>query len=464
MTRAVGARQQRYDGIAHVTGQSRYVDDVTAPGMLWCKVLRSPADSALIGKLDISAAERLPGVRAVITHRDVPRNIVGALEDAGVPPDEPLLAEHEVRWRGQPIAAVAAESEAIAQRAVELIELSLAERPALLDVRKGLDPDAPRVIAADSALSDASSPASANGFHNAFFFDPYYQRRVRRGDVEWAMDQADLVIRGVYRLEPIDQAPTETQAALVVPEPDGRLTVYSTTQAMYFSMGIFAKHLGVALGKVKFVGGTVGGGFGGKVDSLLEPVCGALARKARRPVKWRYTRDEEFLCSSTRAGWHIEITDAVRGDGWILGRRVLSLHDAGAYTRFSSYGTTKHAFHLAGAYTIPNIAFDAYCIYTNRVPSSAMRGFGVTSASFATEVQMSRVADVLGMDPWELRLRHANRVGDLTPTRVRLEDPSTVPTIQAVAAEVGYPLREEYRQMTNAPRDGELLPAHLRAR
>ena len=145
MTRAVGARQQRYDGIAHVTGQSRYVDDVSAPGMLWCQVLRSPVNSALIEKLDTSAAERLPGVHAVITHRDVPRNIVGPLEDAGVPADEPLLAEHEVRWRGQPITAVAAESEAIAQRAVELIEFSLTERPALLDVRAGLDPDAPRV-------------------------------------------------------------------------------------------------------------------------------------------------------------------------------------------------------------------------------------------------------------------------------------------------------------------------------
>jgi CO/xanthine dehydrogenase Mo-binding subunit len=441
MTRAVGARQQRYDGLAHVTGQSRYVDDYTVPGMLWCKALRSPVDSALITRLDTTSAAELPGVHAVITHTDVPRNIVGALEDTGVPPDEPLLAEHEVRWQGQPVAAVAAESEAIADYAVGLIELELQERSPLLDIRKGLDPDAPQV-----------SPQG-----NAFLFDPYYQRRVRRGDVEATMQQADVIVKGVYRSTPIEHAPTETQAALVIPESDGRFTVHSITQAMYFTMGIFAKHLGVPLGKVKFVGGTVGGGFGGKIDSQVEPICAVLATKARRPVKWRFTRQEEFLCTSTRAGWHIEITDAVSSEGWILGRRALSLHDAGAYTRFSSYGTGKHAFHLSGPYTVPNVAFDAYAIYTNRAPSSAMRGFGVTAASFATEMQMSRVAAVLGMDPWELRLRHANRIGDLGPTRVRLEDPSTVPTIQAVASAVGYELTPEYRQMTSDRDDTGVL-------
>jgi CO/xanthine dehydrogenase Mo-binding subunit len=446
MTRAIGARQQRYDGIAHVTGQTRYVDEMTVPKMLWCKALRSPVDSATITRLDTARATALPGVHAVVTHADVPRNVVGALEDTGVPADEPLLAEHEVRWRGQPIAAVAAETEAIAQRAVELIELEVVTRPALLDVRKAFDPGAPQV-----------TPEG-----NAFFFDPYYQRRVRRGDVPRAMEQADVIVSGVYRPEPIEQAPTETQAALVIPEPDGRFTVHSATQAMYFTMGIFAKHLGVPLGRVKFVGGTVGGGFGGKVDSQLEPVCAVLATKARRPVKWRFTREEEFLCSSTRAGWHMEITDAVSENGWILGRRATTLHDSGAYTRFSAYGTGKHAFHLAGAYTIPNIEFDAYAVYTNRVPSSAMRGFGVTSASFATELQMNRIAAVIGADPWELRLRHANRVGDLTPTRVKLEDPSTVPTIQAVAEAIGHELAPEYRRMTSGERGGDLLAPHLR--
>ena len=127
-------------------------------------------------------------------------------------------------------------------------------------------------------------------------------------------------------------------------------------------MGVVAAHLQVPLNKLKFVGGTVGGGFGGKVDTASETICALLALKARRPVKWRWTREEEFLASSTRAPWHIELADAVTKDGWILGRRTLTLHDSGAYARFSPYGVTKHAFHHSGAYTIPNLRFDGFVV------------------------------------------------------------------------------------------------------
>jgi CO/xanthine dehydrogenase Mo-binding subunit len=154
--------------------------------------------------------------------------------------------------------------------------------------------------------------------------------------------------------------------------------------------------------------------------------------------------------------------DAVTKDGWILGRRTLTLHDAGAYARFSPYGLTKHAFHHAGAYTIPNIQFDGFVVFTNRVPTTAMRGFGVTSVSFAVETQMNRVAEVLGIDPYELRLRNANRIGDITPNGVPMKDPSTVPVVQAMAQKVGHELAGEYREMTNRPRSGDLLPEHLR--
>ncbi len=180
-----------------------------------------------------------------------------------------------------------------------------------------------------------------------------------------------------------------------MPEPDGRLTIYTCSQALYFSMGVVAAHLEVPLNKLKLVGGTVGGGFGGKVDTATETMCALLAMKSGRPVKWRWTREEEFLCSSTRAPWHMEIADAVTSDGWILGRKMLTLHDSGAYARFSPYGLTKHSFHHTGAYTIPNLSFDGYVVFTNRVPTTAMRGFGVTSVSFAVETHMNRIADVL---------------------------------------------------------------------
>jgi CO/xanthine dehydrogenase Mo-binding subunit len=444
--KAVGARLPRYDGLGHVTGRTQFVDDIRVTKMLWAKALRSPHHHAAIRRLDTSKAEALPGVHAVITHEDVPNNVYGHLEALGVPADEPLLAEDDVRYRGQPIALVAAESEASALEAVAAIEIEYEERDPLFDLRKALDPDAPKI----------------HQWGNVYpHYGPYNHRRVRKGDIDWAFDKADVIVEGVYRPQAIEQVPMETQVALAVPEASGRLTIYSCTQAMYFSMGVVAAHLQVPLNKLKFIGGTVGGGFGGKVDTATDTVCALLALKSRRPVKWRWTREEEFLASSTRAPWHIEIADAVTSDGWILGRRMLTLHDAGAYSRFSPYGLTKHAFHHTGAYTIPNLRFDGYVAYTNRVPTTAMRGFGVTSVSFATETHLSRIAQVLGIDPWELRLKNANRIGDTTGNGVTLRDPSTVPVTLAAAERVGVELAAELRAMTSDPRSGDLLPEHL---
>jgi CO/xanthine dehydrogenase Mo-binding subunit len=444
--KAVGARLPRYDGLAHVTGRTQYVDDIRVHGTLWCKALRSPHHSAVIKRIDTTKAETIPGVHAVVTAKDVPHNVYGHLEGLGVPADEPLLAGDDVRWKGQPIAAVAAESEEAALAAVEAIEIDFEEREPILDIRT-----------APEAGDDHFHQWGAVYPH----FGPHNHRRVRKGDIDKAFDDADLIVEGVYRPQAIEHCPLETQISLAVPEPSGRLTIYSCTQAMYFSMGVVAAHLQWPLNKLKFVGGTVGGGFGGKVDTATETICALLALKAKRPVKWRFTREEEFLCSSTRAPWHIEIQDAVTNDGWILGRRTLTLHDAGAYARFSPYGVTKHAFHHTGAYTIPNLRFDGFVVFTNRVPTTAMRGFGVTSVSLAVELHMSRVADQLGMDPLELRLKNANRIGDTTGNRVVMHDPSTVPVTLAAADAAGLELGAGYKQMTPDRRMGDLLPEHL---
>jgi CO/xanthine dehydrogenase Mo-binding subunit len=447
--KAVGARLPRYDGVAHVTGRTVFVDDVRIPGTLAVKALRSPVHHAGITKLDTGPAERMKGVHAVVTHEDVPLNVYGHLSALGIPGDEPLLAEDDVRYKGQPIAIVAAEDEDTANEAVAAIALDLEERPALFDLRAAFDEDAPRI-------------------HHWGNWYPHFEgemdrRQIRKGDIEWAFDQADVIVEGVYRPAAIEHVPLETQTALVVPEPNGRLTIYSCTQALYFSMGVVAAHLQQPLNKFKFVGGTVGGGFGGKVDTATETMCSLLALKSGRPVKWRWTREEEFLCSSTRAPWHMEIADAVTKDGWILGRKMLTLHDSGAYARFSPYGLTKHSFHHTGAYTIPNLSFDGYVVFTNRVPTTAMRGFGVTSVSFAVETHMSRIAKVLDIDPFELRLKNANRIGDTSPNGVVYTDPSTVPTIQAIAEALGHELPADYRTMTRERREGEWLPEHLAA-
>lgn len=444
--KAVGARIPRYDGVAHATGRTVFVDDVRVPGTLWAKALRSPLHHAAVTRLDTSRAEAMKGV-TVITWQDVPLLEYGHLSALGIPADEPLLAKDDVRYKGQPIAVVAAPDEEAALAALDAIEVDFEERPALFDVRKAFDAGAPRI-------------------HQWGNWYPHFEagmdrRQIRKGNVEEAFERADLIVQGVYRPAAIEHVPLETQVCLVVPEASGRLTIYSCTQALYFSLGVVAAHLQVPLNRLKLVGGTVGGGFGGKVDTATETICALLAQKSGRPVKWRWTREEEFLCSSTRAPWHMEIHDAVTSDGWILGRKMLTLHDSGAYARFSPYGLTKHSFHHTGAYSIPSLHFDGYVVFTNRVPTTAMRGFGVTSVSFATETHMSRTATLLDVDPYELRLKNANRVGDTSPNQIVYTDPSTVPTILAIADAVGHELEPAYREMTRGPRSGDLLPEHL---
>ena len=406
--KAVGARVPRYDGVAHATGRTVFVDDVRVPGTLWVKAFRSPVHSATFTNLDTSKAEAMKGVH-VITWEDVPLLEYGHLSALGIPADEPLLAKDEVRYLGQPIAVVAAPDEETAMAAVAAITADFEERPALFDLRKAFDADAPKI-------------------HQWGNWYPHFEgemdrRQIRKGNIDEAFDKADLIVQGVYRPAAIEHAPIETQVCQVVPEANGRLTIYSCTQALYFSMGVVAAHLQLPLNKLKVVGGTVGGGFGGKVDTATETMCALLAQKSGLPVKWRWTREEEFLCSSTRAPWHMEIADAVTKDGWILGRKMLTLHDSGAYSRFSPYGLTKHSFHHTGAYSIPNLEFDGYVVYTNRTPTTAMRGFGVTSVSFATETHMSRIALELDIDPFELRLKNANRIGDTSPNTVAVHRP-----------------------------------------
>lgn len=445
--KVVGSRLPRYDGVGHVTGQTQYVDDVRVQGMLWAKALRSPVHHAKITHLDTAKAEAMPGVHAVVTWQDVPLLEYGHLSALGIPADEPLLAKDTVRYMGQPIALVAADDQDTAQAAVNAIEVEFEELPTLFDVRNAFDEGAPKI-------------------HQWGNWYPHFEgemdrRQIRKGNIEDAFDRADKIISGVYRPAAIEHVPLETQVSLVVPEPDGRLTIYSCTQALYFSLAVVAAHLEVPMNRIKIVGGTVGGGFGGKVDTASETLTALAAMKASRPVKWRWTREEEFLVSSTRAPWHMEIIDAVTNDGWILGRKMLTLHDSGAYARFSPYGLTKHSFHHTGAYTIPNLHFDGYVVFTNRTPTSAMRGFGVTSISFAVETHVSRIADELGLDQYEVRLKNANRINDTSPNRIRYTDPSTVDVIQALSEAAGGELAPAFAGATRAPREGDMLPEHL---
>jgi CO/xanthine dehydrogenase Mo-binding subunit len=429
----IGRSQRRRDGLGHVTGTTEYVDDVRYPGMLHLKMVRNPLVHARINGVDFSAAEQVPGFVCALTAKDVPKNVYTILTLIGIEPDdEPVLAEDRVRFRGEQIAAIVAETEEAAVEAVKRTKVDLDELPAVFDVEDALKPDAPIVT---------------HWGKNHFVYEGHHCRRIRFGDAEAARAGADHVIEGTYQNSPTEHAPTETTGCIAKPEADGRITVHTNTQALFFSLDNTAIILQIPPQRLHFVGGTVGGGFGGKVDVITEPIACLAAMRTGRPVRYVYTREEEMRVSSTRSANRIRIRDGVMSDGRIVSREVTSFHDAGAYSRHSPYGATKHAANVCGPYTIPNVSIDAYCVYTNRQPSSAFRGFGVTEASFATEMQMDRIARTLGLDPWELRLRNAYRNGDVRPYRKVVEDATLIETIQAAAELAGHELSPELKEL-----------------
>ena len=278
---------------------------------------------------------------------------------------------------------------------------------------------------------------------NYFEYEGHHCRRIRFGDVEKAFAEADYIVEGCYEPKPMEHAPLETTGCVAKPEADGRITVYTNTQALYFSMDNTALILQVPFNKLHFVGGTVGGGFGGKVDVIVEPIAALAAMKTGRPVKYLYTREEEFHVSSTRVAYRIYFKDGVTKDGRIVARKVTSYADSGAYNRHTPVrGDQARRQHRRPVHASRTCHIDAYCVYTNRVPTSAMRGFGVTSASFATEVQMDKIARTVGMDPYEIRLLNAYRNGDMRPYQKVVGDATLVEVIQAAAEMVGHPLGE----------------------
>jgi len=433
--KVVGQSMPRRDGTGHVTGKTVYLEDMKFRDMLHLKMVRSPMHHARIRGINFSEAEKVPGFVRAFTSKDVPKNIYTILCLIGVGPDEePVLAEDRVLWKGEQIAAIVAETPEAAMEAVARTRLDLEELPAVFDVEEAIKPGAPIL-----------KPWGTN----YFIYEGHHCRRVRFGDVDKGFAEADVIVEGRYQTNPIEHAPLETTGCIAKPEGDGRITVYTNTQALYFSMDNTALILQVPFNKLHFVGGTVGGAYGGKVDVITEPIAALAAMKTGRPVRYIYTRQEEMQISSTRSAWRIYIKDGVTKDGKIVARQVTTYADSGAYNRHTPYAVTKHAANVSGPYAIPNVSIDVYCCYTNRQPSSAMRGFGCTPASFATELQMDRIAKAIGKDPWELRLLNAYRNGDMRPYRKVVEDATLVEVIQAAAQMAGVELAPQYKAMSS---------------
>ncbi|PZO80233.1 MAG: xanthine dehydrogenase family protein molybdopterin-binding subunit [Mesorhizobium amorphae] len=433
----IGKPTQRQDMLGHVTGRSPYFDDHLFEGLLHLKCLRSPHHHARIRSVDTGAAERMAGVKRVIRARDVPLNLntLLSLMNFGID-DEPLLADKKVCYIGEPIVAVVAESERAALDAIAAIRVDYEILPHVLDVEEALKPGAPSV--------NAAYPSNTFTYH-----EKYDHQKLRFGDVDAALRTADHVVEGRYQMSPIEQAPTETCGAIAAPETNNRFVVYTSTQALFFSLGTAAKVLKLPSNRLHFVGGTVGGGFGGKVDSLHEPMAVLGTMLTGKPVRYVWNREDEMQVGAPRGAERWYLTDGVMKDGRIVARKFTGYFDSGAYTRLSSYAIIKSVGHLPGPYTIPNVSADVYCVFTNRTPATAMRGFGITGVDFAIEAHMDKVAHAVGMNPIELRMRNAYLDGDMKAHRRLAKNTALIECCQVAAEKARWPIGAEYRAMSS---------------
>jgi CO/xanthine dehydrogenase Mo-binding subunit len=427
----IGSRVPMVDATERVTGSLEYVLDLRLPGMAEAKLLRSPHAHARIVGLDASRAAALPGVLAVLTGAD----LVG--RDDIVPTfglfirDQPPVAIDVVRYAGEPVAAVAARDASTAAAALEAIEVSYEPLAAVFDVEAALGPDAPilhpgpRILASGRPDIVARQP----GFAGTNVIHLFTQRK---GDISAGFEAAELVIEHTYDSPAVGHVPLEPHVA-VAQWTGGRLTVWSSNQAPHYVALELANMFGIRLTDVRLVVPTLGGGFGSKVDPSIEPIVALLAKAARRPVRLALDRTEEFLTHTKHAA-RITIRTGARRDGTLVAHQATCWYDGGAYAK-STPEKVRRGYASMGPYRVPNVHVDSYGVYTNHVPSAAFRGFGIPQVAWAHESQMDRLAEALGIDPLELRLKNVLLPGDEFSTGERIEEDLHYPELLRSAAE-----------------------------
>ncbi len=389
----VGKRLRRTDVLQKVTGQAAYVDDLRVEGMLYAKVLRSPLPHAKIKSIDTSRAKGLEGVRAVLTWKDVPgENRIGIVGDPFR--DQPILAEDRVRFIGDSVALVAADTEEIAEQAVKLIHVEYEELPAVFDPEEALKPDAPKIIGDTNILST---------------------RKIYKGDVEKGFAQSDFILEGEYRMPMHEHAYIEPEAGIAMPEGE-EMTVITCTQSPSRCREEVAKALGLPFSKVRIIRAVVGGGFGGKLYNLLFCHAALLAFKTKKPVKLLYTREESMLVTTKRQPSIVRCKWGFTKEGKALASEVKIILNAGAYADHTPAVTTRSATQGTGPYEVPNVKIDGVSVRTNTILGGAMRGFGVVPVCIAHEGIMDKLAEKLGIDPIAARMINAFDVGSKMAT------------------------------------------------
>jgi 4-hydroxybenzoyl-CoA reductase alpha subunit len=389
--KVVGTRVPMLDAGLKVKGAAQFTDDLVLPGMLFGKILRSPLPHARILNIDTSRAEKLPGVRGVVTGRDIPDRQYGIVPMAK---DEYALAKDKVRYIGDDVAAVCAIDPEIAEEALELIDVDYEELPAVFDPREAIKEGAPVI---HEGVENNTSFAINKEF----------------GDVDRAFAESDAVFEDRFYSQAVNHAPLEPHAALAQFDPlNGDLTLWSSTQIPFFLRRNLSNTLQIPESKVRVIKPKVGGGFGQKIDMFAKDFCAAwFAIHLGKPVKFVYEREEVFISTRQRHPMYITVKTGVKKDGTILGQQFQAHADGGAYNSTAPTMIALSCFFLMIPYHIPNLIYEGCHIYTNKPVGGAMRGHGIPQARFAVERQLDMIADRMGVDPVEIRIKNSIHAG-----------------------------------------------------
>ncbi len=391
--RAVGHTHTRHDAADKVTGKAIFTDDLVFEGMLYARVRRAMIPHGFLRKLDVSKAKALPGVAAVLTAEDIPGEKTHGL----VIYDWPVMVGvgERVRYVGDAIAVVAAESQEIADQAAGLIEAEFDPQPVITNPVQARQEGVPQIHEKGNLLKHI---------------------KVRKGDVEQGFAEADVILEHTFHTQTTDHAFMEPECSIAVPTPDGRMEVYCGTQIPYQDREQVARALGWEQERVRIMGQLMGGGFGGKEDIMGQIHAALLAHATGRPVKLLFDRHESLLVHPKRHATQIRVKIGAKRDGRLVACETELYGDTGAYASLGEKVMTRATTHSAGPYDIPHVRADCYAMYTNNPPAGAFRGFGVTQSAFAIESMMDMLAEKLSLDPIELRRLNALKVGSITNT------------------------------------------------
>lgn len=405
--KVIGTPVKRVDGYSKVTGAAIFGADVNQPNQLYGAVYRSPYPHAIIKSIDTSAAKAYPGVRAVVTGQEKPIRYGACIVD------EPFLAIDKVRYYGEPVAAVAADTLEIALEAVKLIKAEYEVLPVVTDAIEAMSPDSPLVHDNwDDYVKRAKVRPSGN------VCDVF---KIRKGDTEAAFKEAEVVVENQFSTEQIQHVTIETHVSTVMVDKQNHITCWTSAQSPFIVRNYFCNTLGLRQKDVRVIGTYVGGGFGSKYDLRAETIAYMLASEVKgRPVKVVFSRTEDFIGSLTRGAATVKIKTGASKEGKIVAQEINIYWDTGAYATLGPNVAKNGAIASCGPYEVPNVTVNSYCVVTNKPICGAYRGFGVPETNWPCENQMDALAEKLGMDPLELRRRNSLHEDSISVTGEKL--------------------------------------------